>query len=188
MNDKQRLLLYENSISADKKENEGKHKYMSNLVIDIADMKIAQAGDYDYITTYALGSCIGIAIYDPETKVGGMLHYMLPEASLNPEKARTNPYMFADTGIPLLFRNAYKKGAVRSRLSIKIAGGANVMDQSNFFNIGKRNYLACRKLLYKNNLLISAELVGGVSGKTMRLDLNTGQVEVKLPGGELRHL
>lgn len=161
---------------------------MSNLVIDIADMQVAKAGDYESITTYALGSCIGVAIYDPDTRVGGMLHYMLPEASLNPDKARENPFMFADTGIPLLFRSAYKLGAMRSRLQIKLAGGANVMDQTNFFNIGKRNYLAARKLLYKNNLLISSELVGGVSGKTMRLDLNTGQVLIKLPGGEVRHI
>lgn len=158
---------------------------MGNIVIDIADMKIA-SGDDNYLTTYALGSCIAVAIYDPVTKIGGMLHYMLPEASLNPEKARQNPNMFADTGIPLLFRAAYREGAVRSRLIIKLAGGANVMDQSNYFNIGKRNYLAARKLLYKNNLLITSELVGGVSGKTMRLQLSDGKTEIKLPGGEVR--
>ncbi|MFP4380068.1 MAG: chemotaxis protein CheD [Candidatus Sumerlaeia bacterium] len=158
---------------------------MGNLVIDIADMKIA-AGNSDELVTYALGSCIGVAIYDPVSKVGGMLHYMLPEAALNPGKARENPYMFADTGIPLLFRAAYQKGAVRSRIQVKLAGGANVMDQSNFFNIGKRNYLAARKLFYKNNMLITSELVGGVSGKTMRMRLKDGQVEIKLPGGEVR--
>ena len=158
---------------------------MGNLVIDIADMKIA-AGNSDELVTYALGSGIGVAIYDPVSKVGGMLHYMLPEAALNPGKARENPYMFADTGIPLLFRAAYQKGAVRSRIQVKLAGGANVMDQSNFFNIGKRNYLAARKLFYKNNMLITSELVGGVSGKTMRMRLKDGQVEIKLPGGEVR--
>jgi chemotaxis protein CheD len=158
---------------------------MGSIVIDIADMKIA-AGDGNELVTYALGSCIGVAIYDPVSKVGGMLHYMLPEASLNLTKARENPYMFADTGIPLLFRAAYAQGAVRSRIQVKLAGGANVMDQSNFFNIGKRNYLAARKIFYKNNMLITSELVGGVSGKTMRLRLKDGQVEIKLPGGEVR--
>lgn len=158
---------------------------MGNIVVDIADMKIG-SGKGDEVVTYALGSCIGVAIYDPVSQVGGMLHFMLPEASLNPHKARENPYMFADTGIPLLFRAAYKQGAVRSRLQIKLAGGANVMDSSNFFNIGKRNYLAARKLLYKNNLLITSELVGGMSGKTMRMRLEDGQVEIKLPGGEVR--
>ena len=137
---------------------------MSNIVVDIADMKIAKGGEFD-LTTYALGSCIGVAIYDPATQVGGLLHYMLPEASINPEKARINPFMFADTGIPLLFRECYKHGALRSRLQIKLAGGANVLDQANFFNIGKRNYLAARKLLFKNNLLIASELVGGRFGK-----------------------
>ncbi len=161
---------------------------MSNLVVDIADMQVSNDGNTKSITTYALGSCIGVSIYDPVSKVGAMLHYMLPEAKINPEKARSNPYMFADTGIPLLFRTAYKAGALRNRIIIKIAGGANVMDKNGFFNIGKRNYLACRKLLYKNNLLISSELVGGVTGKTMCLQLQTGQVDIKMPGGEFRTL
>ena len=161
---------------------------MSNLVVDIADMKISSAAENSDITTYALGSCIAIAIYDPVTKVGAMLHYMLPESSLNPEKAKGNPFMFADTGVPQMFRGAYAAGAVRSRLQIKLAGGANVMDTSNFFNIGKRNYLAARKLLYRNNLLITSEFVGGVSGKTMRMRLSDGRVEIKLPAGEVRHI
>jgi chemotaxis protein CheD len=156
-------------------------------VVDIADMKIAK-GNGNELVTYALGSCIGVAIYDPVSKVGGLLHYMLPEAMLNPEKARENPYMFADSGVPLLFREAYKEGANRSRLIIKLAGGANVLDNANFFNIGKRNYLAARKLLYKNNLLITSELVGGVSGKTMRMSLSSGEITVKMPNGEVRIL
>ena len=155
-------------------------------IIGVADMKVGR--ERDTLVTHALGSCIGVAIFDPVTQVGGMLHYMLPEAKLNPDKARSNPYMFADTGIPMLFRAAYKEGALRSRIIIKLAGGANVMDQSNFFNIGKRNYLAARKLLYKNNLLIASELVGGVSGKTMRMRLSDGRVEIKLPGGEVRFI
>ena len=158
---------------------------MQNIVVDIADMKIAVGEDYE-LTTYALGSCIGVTLYDPVARVGGMLHYMLPEAAINPEKARQNPFMFADTGIPLLFREAYKHGAVRGRLIIKLAGGANVLDQSNHFNIGKRNYLAARKLFYRNNLLIASEFVGGISGKTMRLRLKDGRVEIKLPAGEVR--
>jgi len=160
---------------------------MANIVVDIADMKVA-SGHGNELTTYALGSCIGVAIYDPVAKIGGMLHYMLPDASINPEKAREQPFMFGDTGIPLLFREAYKIGAARNRLIIKIAGGANVMDQANYFNIGKRNHLVARKLLYRNNLLIASELVGGVSGKTMRLRLSDGRVDVKLSGGEVRIL
>ena len=158
---------------------------MANVVVDIADMKVA-AGKGTELTTYALGSCIGVSIYDPVTHVGGLLHYMLPEASINPDKARENPFMFADTGIPLLFRESYKFGAVRGRLEIKLVGGANVLDEGNFFNIGKRNYLAARQLLLKNNLLIASEMIGGVSGKTMCLHLGDGRVDVKLPNGEVR--
>jgi chemotaxis protein CheD len=158
---------------------------MTDIVVDIADMKVAKGEEYE-LTTCALGSCIGVSVYDPVIHVGGLLLFMLPEASINPEKARENPFMFADTGIPLLFRQSYKLGAARARLQIKLAGGADVMDETNSFNIGKRNYLSARKLFYRNNLLITSELVGGVSGKNMRLNLQDGRVEVKLPNGEVR--
>jgi len=158
---------------------------MTDIVVDIADMKVAKGEEYE-LTTCALGSCIGVSVYDPVIHVGGLVLFMLPEASINPEKARENPFMFADTGIPLLFRESYKLGAARARLQIKLAGGADVMDETNSFNIGKRNYLSARKLFYRNNLLITSELVGGVSGKNMRLHLQDGRVEVKLPNGEVR--
>lgn len=96
---------------------------MTNIVVDIADMKLAHAESVVEMTTYAFGSCIAVAIFDPVSHIGGMLHYMLPDSSLNPEKARINSYVFADTGIPRLFRAAYAEGAVRSRLLIRLAGG-----------------------------------------------------------------
>lgn len=157
------------------------------VLVDIADMRVS--ADYGCIlATSSLGACIGVAIYDPLTRVGGLLHYILPEARTNPDRARLNPFLFADTGIPMLFREAYKYGAVRGRLQIKLAGGANVLDPIHYFNIGKRNYLAARRLFFKNNLLITSELVGGYSGKSMRLYLEDGRVEVRLPDGEMHTL
>jgi chemotaxis protein CheD len=127
------------------------------------------------LVTYALGSCIAVAIHDPVAGVGGLLHYMLPESAISPAKAGGNPYMFADTGIPLLFRRAYEYGAEKRRLVVRVAGGAQVMDSEGIFNIGKRNYLALRKVLWKAGVLVQAEDVGGNVPRTVRLEVGSGR-------------
>ncbi|MBW2066957.1 MAG: chemotaxis protein CheX [Deltaproteobacteria bacterium] len=83
---------------------------MADLVVGVGDMKLSD-DPQTVLVTHSLGSCIGLAIYDPLVRVGGLLHYMLPESSLDRAKARENPYMFGDTGIPLLFKGAYDLGA-----------------------------------------------------------------------------
>ena len=147
-------------------------------VIDIADLKVS-ADPRCTLVTYSLGSCIGVAIWDPAVKVGGMLHYMLPESSLSPEKAKANPPMFADTGIPALFRSAYELGATKKRMVVKIAGGSQLLDDKGTFNIGKRNYVMLRKVFWKNSVLIDSEDVGGSISRTMRLDIDTGRVTIR---------
>ena len=82
---------------------------MTLLTVGVGDCKVSDVAEAA-LATYALGSCIGLAIYDPVAKVGGLLHFMLPESSLNPEKASEYPFMFADTGIPQLFHAAYRLG------------------------------------------------------------------------------
>ena len=151
----------------------------SKLVVGIADMCVSKDPSAILIT-YSLGSCIGVSIYDPVVKVGGLLHLMLPESKIVPDKAEKNPCMFADTGVPLLFKEAYKYGADKKRIIIKIAGGAQVMDASGFFNIGKRNYMALRKIFWKNDVLISKEDIGGNVNRTMRLEIGTGCVYLKV--------
>ena len=147
-------------------------------VVDIADMQVS-SDQRTTLVTYSLGSCIGVTIWDPEVHVGGMLHYMLPESSLSPEKAKANPPMFADTGIPVLFRAAYQLGAVKKRLIVKVAGGSQLLDDNGTFNIGKRNYVMLRKIFWKNGVLIDGEDVGGSISRTVRLDVNTGRVTVR---------
>lgn len=138
------------------------------------------------LITYSLGSCIGVVIYDPTVKVGGMLHYMLPESGMDVDKARRAPAMFADTGIPLLFKQSYELGASKRNLIVKVVGGAQIMDENGVFNIGKRNYLALRKILWKNNVLVAAEHVGGHVNRTVRLEIATGRVFLKVSGlGEI---
>jgi chemotaxis protein CheD len=154
---------------------------LSVITVGIADCRISRVPE-DVLITYALGSCVGVAIYDPVARVGGLLHYMLPESTIDPEKGRSNPYMFADTGIPLLFRRSYEHGAEKRRLMVNIAGGAQVMDEGGIFNIGKRNALALRKILWKAGVLICSEAVGGSVSRTVRLEMESGRVWLRTEG------
>ncbi len=156
------------------------------LIVGVSDMKVS--GDPDStIITYSLGSCIGVAIFDPVAKAGGILHYMLPESSLDEDKARNNPYMFADTGIPALFKAAYKFGAKKQRMKIAVIGGSQVLDQKGFFNTGKRNHTALRKMFFKNNVMINYEDVGGNVTRTVRVEIKTGDIYNKISGhGEVK--
>ena len=145
-----------------------------NHTVMVGDMKIGAGGDM--IVTHALGSCLGLVVYDPVAKAGGLLHAMLPLSNINPEKARANPAMFVDTGVPLLFNALYEKGALKSRLVVKAAGCGNPMGKNEVFKIGERNYTVLKKLLWKNNILLEAEDVGGSISRTLHFDVSTGQV------------
>ncbi len=150
-------------------------------IVGVADMKVSNDLK-DSIVTYSLGSCIGLVIYDPHVKVGGILHYMLPDSSIDKSKAQANPFMFADTAIPRLFKKTYTLGAKKQRMKIYIAGGAEILDQNGFFNIGKRNYVALKKMFFKNNVLIHQQHVGGTVNRTIRLEIATGDIYVKTSG------
>jgi chemotaxis protein CheD len=154
-------------------------------VIGIADMKVSRAPD-DVLITYALGSCLGIAVYDAVAKVGGLLHVMLPVSTVNPVKAANNPLMFVDTGVPELFKACYKAGAKKERLVVKVAGGASLQnnEDTDQFQIGKRNFIMLRKLLWKNNVLIKSFHVGENFSRTMSMDMSTGTVVLKINNEE----
>lgn len=151
------------------------------VVVDIADLA-ATNNQNAVLTTYSLGSCLGVAIYDPVVKVGALLHAMLPDSSINQTKAASQPAMFIDTGIPALFRAAYEFQAQKHRLRICVAGGAQIMDASGFFNIGKRNYEAMTGIFQAHGLRIHAEQVGGLSSRSMYLNVGTGEVRLKVSG------
>jgi chemotaxis protein CheD len=152
-----------------------------NIVVGVADMKVSNDPE-GLLVTYSLGSCIGVVIYDPVARVGGILHYMLPESGIDKEKAKRKPFMFADTGIPPLFKSAYKLGAQKQRTRIIVAGGAQILDQQGFFNIGKRNHMAARKMFWKNNAMVEYEDVGGNHNRTIKLAVGNGRVTMKVPG------
>src|SRR5262249_8898689 len=137
----------------------------------------------DELVTFALGSCLGVAIHDPVARVGGLLHAMLPLSSADPTRAAENASHFVDTGVPALFRACYSLGAQRERLNVKVAGGASPLGgEDDVFQIGSRNMVVLRKLLWKNGLLLRAHDVGGRQSRTLSLCIGTGQVTVKSNG------
>jgi chemotaxis protein CheD len=112
---------------------------------------------------------------------------MLPESSLDEVKARANPFMFADTGIPRLFKSAYQLGGDKKRMRVVVAGGSNVLDQNGFFNIGKRNQMAVRKIFHRNNVIVDYSDTGGSSNRTIKMAIKSGEIWLNISGqGEKR--
>jgi chemotaxis protein CheD len=150
-------------------------------LVGVADMKISSSPG-DEIITFALGSCLGITVFDPVAHVGGMVHVMLPSSSIDPVKAFSNPFVFVDTGVKNLFLASYRAGAQRNRLLVFAAGGAcaNGLDQDDYFQIGKRNVTVLRSLLWKNGFILKNSDLGGNLARAMSLDIGTGQVTVRI--------
>ncbi len=153
-------------------------------IVGISDMAISTDAS-DTIITYSLGSCVGITFFDPEVGIGGMLHCLLPLSKKAKEKAKAKPCMFVDTGINLLLQEIFNLGAKRDNLITKVAGAGKLMDDKNMFNIGERNFAVTRKILWKNNILINGENIGGNNPKTMVLNMSTGQTFIKSRGEEI---
>ncbi len=151
--------------------------------VGLAERALSRSRD-DTLITFALGSCLGITIWDPHTSVGGLIHLMLPDANTNPEKASAQPFMFVDTGVPKFFKEAYALGAEKSRLVVCVAGGAalGVAGESSF-QVGQRNLAAVRKLFWKNGVLIRAQETGGSTPRTMSLHVGTGEVVLRTDTG-----
>jgi chemotaxis protein CheD len=147
----------------------------------MADCQVADVPG-QVLTTYALGSCIGLAVHDPKAAVGGLLHFMLPDSTIDPDRSRGSPCMFADTGIPLLLAKVCERGANKRRLVVHAVGGAQMLDQQNVFEIGKRNYLAMRRILWKAGILLQGEAVGGTNSRTVRLEVGTGRIWLQEAG------
>lgn len=145
-------------------------------IIGVGDMRISNVSG-DLMVTHALGSCLGIAVHDRTTGIGGMLHVMLPTSTINPSKAEANPCMFVNTGVPALLRQVLTAGAAKNRLAIKVAGGSKKQTEgTDQFAIGKRNYIMLRKVLWQYNLLLDGEDIGGESPRTMYLEIGSGRV------------
>lgn len=153
------------------------------ITVGISDAKVSD-NPQDILETYSLGSCIGVCLYDTTTNIGGMLHYQLPNSTMNPERAKENPLMFADTGMMFLIDQMLAMGVKKKRLLVKIAGGASMDSGPNGFDIGKRNYLAIKKILWQHGMFIDAEDVGGNSARNMYMDIADGSVKIRVNGSK----
>jgi len=151
------------------------------ITVGIGEFAVSnRAGDV--LVTHALGSCVAVCLIDPVAKVAGLIHILLPEAKINPTRAADQPAAFADTGIPLLFNAAARRGAEKKRCVVHLIGGAEVAPGTEggggAFNIGRRNILAAKNTLWKHGVLIKAESVGGTLVRTVSLAVTGGRIQV----------
>ncbi|MFT4689289.1 MAG: chemotaxis protein CheD [Limisphaerales bacterium] len=134
------------------------------------------------LVTYSLGSCLGVVLYDPIVKVGGLWHVMLPDSQIDLVRAQTRPGMFVDTGWPAFLQLAGEMGAALERLEIFVIGGAQIIDTDGVFNIGKSNYLALRAAAREAELPLMGEETGGVDNRTVTLHVGDGTLWIKSSG------
>lgn len=155
---------------------------INDIRVGMAELKVAKAPGR--IITLGLGSCIGVCVYDTRTHIGGMAHIMLPTSSMAPTAATesVNPAKFADTAVPLLIQEMEKLGAGREGLIVKIVGGAQMFCGNGYEDhicIGNKNIIAVETVCQQLGLFVSSRSVGGNSGKSVFLDLDTGEVQVR---------
>jgi chemotaxis protein CheD len=157
------------------------------LVAGMGEMVISAQPDA-VITCVGLGSCIAVCAYDKLAKVGGIVHVVLPWSH---SMTRDNPAKFADTAVPLLIKEITKIGGVRDRLTVKIAGGAQIIVAvgiKDFFNTGEKNAIEIRAALEKEKIPLAAADIGGSLGRTVRMYLDTGRITIKTVNGDISEL
>ena len=153
----------------------------ATIIVRISDARVSNDPQV-ILATYSLGSCIGVAVYDPVMRIGGLLHYQLPQSEIESRRVRHVPAMYADTGMTLLLNEMAALGAEKRRLKIKLAGGARMLSGSDVFDIGRRNHTAIRMFLWQQGLLIEAEEIGGTAPRHLYLRIADGAVRIKTCG------
>ncbi|TVQ65245.1 MAG: chemotaxis protein CheD [Balneolaceae bacterium] len=150
-----------------------------NSVVGVSDWRVSD-NLHETIITYALGSCLGIVLYDPIVRVAGLLHVMLPLSKADPAKAKVKPAMYVDSGFATLLSEFYDYGGEKRNMKIYVAGGASMrMDsRDDYFKIGSRNFTTLRKLLWKNGFMIDFQDVGGSISRTMAVRVSDGLVTI----------
>ena len=156
---------------------------MSQLILGVGDLGASKAPG-EAVKTFALGSCVSVIFLDPKVRAVGMVHVALPESKINAQKAQAKPGYFADTGIPKLLAEMARLGCNPRGVGmlVKLCGGANVMDPNDSFNIGKRNALAIKKLLWGLGMGARAEDLGGNFSRTVTVFVDSGDVLLSSPG------
>lgn len=151
---------------------------MATLTIGIAEQVVSRAPDR--LVTLGLGSCVGLVLFDPVTKVGGMVHIMLPCAPQ--DMAEVNKFKFADTAVPEMIRLVTSAGASRHTLQAKLAGGAHMFNysyQTDVMGIGKRNVDVCLEQLQTHRIPVAAQDTGGTFGRSIEFNCEDGTLQVR---------
>jgi chemotaxis protein CheD len=154
---------------------------LKRITVNISDMK-ASADKEAFLITHSLGSCIGLVAYDPDKAVGALLHFQLPDSTNHGRRAEENPFMFADTGIPLFLDKLMAMGANRNRIVMGMFGGANMLDDEELFKIGTKNARAAKKILWQHSIPVNHEDVGGHCSRTVSLEIATGIIGLRRDG------
>lgn len=156
---------------------------MGQIILGVGDYGASNRSGED-VKTFALGSCVSVILLDPKTRTVGMVHVALPESSINKQKSLEKPGYFADTGIPALLAAMAKFGCnpKGKGMVVKLCGGANVMDTNDTFQIGKRNALSIKKVLWKYGMGPVAEDLGGNFSRTVSVSVDTGEIILSSPG------
>lgn len=150
-------------------------------VVGLGEMKLSQDPGATLVT-HALGSCLGVAAYDPVARVGALFHPMLPTAGPEDRESPRRKWMFVDVGVPLMLEALERAGAERGRLNLKAAGAAHSSNETDCMQIGRRNWAALRKILWQERLLLNAYDVGGSIPRTLYLQLASGHCWIQSQG------
>ena len=154
---------------------------MATILVGIGEYAVSNNVG-DNVKTMALGSCVAVIFHAPKFNAVGMAHVALPDSSIGSERTKNLPAYFADSAIPVLINEFKKLGITKnSDLQIKLTGGATIMDPNGTFNIGKRNVLAIRKILWKYRLGARKEDVGKDFSRTVKVEVATGKMTVTSP-------
>ena len=154
---------------------------MNTLFLGVGDYGVTNNPD-EVLKTMALGSCVGFIVLEPRSRTVGMAHIALSDSKINVEQASKQPGRFADTAVPALLNLVYQHSKTKSNYIIKLVGGAQVAKMNDTFNIGKRNILAIKKILWQMKLAPVAEDLGGQISRTVTVEVSTGKVILHSPG------
>jgi len=154
--------------------------FTQRIIVGVGDLAVVSSPDV-ILSTYALGSCLGLVAYDATVRVGGLLHCMLPDSTIAPAKAARQAALFADTGIALLLRTLADLRAKPARLRLFLAGGACMVAGQDPFRIGERNIRAALDLLTAAGCAAPATDTGGFVNRNLHLEMHSGHVTTQSP-------
>jgi chemotaxis protein CheD len=156
---------------------------VQRVVIGVGDLAVSGNPEI-VLSTYALGSCVGVVAYDPAAGAGGIIHLMLPDSGIAPERVAKQPALFADTGLALFFESLASLGSRPGNVRLLVAGGASLFGGPDPFRIGGRNTRATLEYMRDNGFAVRHAIVGGGVNRALHLEMATGIVTLKTPTEE----